>query len=444
MNLVSGRICSGVFSRKLSIVIELTVSLFITIFLPTSIRAGIIESMTEGPSGIERGGCAQVAQESAIVRKGSVAIKHHVGASCGERSEVTGRRTQIGGTYWTGWSFHLPSDWKKSNKGNIIAQWASAPTANGRGGKYPCGGNGHKLTFQPDGLQFNLQHPQGGKDMVCNRYQIASPEEMKGKWTDFVMHAKYTGNSDGFLKLWLKIGNGPYTLKVDYKGPTWWNDEGTGPFFKMGYYLGNPGSNVSVTAYTDEYRLGDSSAKFEDVSPSDAVDTPKPQTSITLSLEQGWNLISLPLQPVDSSINTVLKSLSDSFLAIYSFDNSSMNYKSYIPGAASNDLLTLKTGEGYWIYMDSPSRLELSGTAVPSTMNLSSGWNLSGFSSMKSMEVAQAFASISGVLEAAYGYDTSKGSYLEYIPGSTADLKVLEPGNGYWIYVASNTSWVIK
>jgi len=35
-----------------------------------------------------------------------------------------------------------------------------------------------------------------------------------GKWVDFVMHVKWTGDSDGFLKLWVKEGDKSYNLRL--------------------------------------------------------------------------------------------------------------------------------------------------------------------------------------------------------------------------------------
>jgi hypothetical protein len=83
-----------------------------------------------------------------------------------------------------------------------------------------------------------------------------------------VRQAKWTGNKDGFFKFWLKM-NDRYEQKIYYQGLTWWNDEDDGPYFKMGAYMGEPGweGPESRTVYTDEYRLGNEQASFEDVAP---------------------------------------------------------------------------------------------------------------------------------------------------------------------------------
>jgi hypothetical protein len=67
----------------------------------------------------------------------------------------------------------------------------------------------------------------------------------------------------------MKTGNGSNIQKVDYKGRTFWNDEGTGPFFKMGDYKGDPNFKGPAprTLYTDEYRLGNDKSSFDEVAP---------------------------------------------------------------------------------------------------------------------------------------------------------------------------------
>ncbi len=57
-------------------------------------------------------------------------------------------------------------------------------------------------------------------------------EYERGVWTDWVVHAKWSYGSDGFLKIW-KDGK----LVIDQNGPNAYNDA-SGPFFKMGLYKG--------------------------------------------------------------------------------------------------------------------------------------------------------------------------------------------------------------
>jgi hypothetical protein len=192
---------------------------------------------------------------------------------CGERSELTMKTTKIGKTYWYGWSVFIPSNWQDTDSGfDILNQWATAPTMPIRGGKFKCGGNGSMLSREGKTLNFIFQRKGDAVDVKCTHYPLTKVSEVRGEWTNFVMQAKWTGNKDGFLRLWMKIGNGSYTQKVDYKGRTYWNDEGTGPYLKMGLYKGDPNFKGPAPRYlyTAEYRLGNDKSSFAEVAPTGA------------------------------------------------------------------------------------------------------------------------------------------------------------------------------
>lgn len=261
-------------------------------FLSTGVNkseAKIIDSVTEdikeGHASMGDGGssCNKLENVTTFmgntahpVRAGQRAFRHWIN-NCGNRSELSMKKTVIGNTYWYGWSIYIPSDWKDSSEGfDIFAQWATYPTP--RNGKFTCGANGSYMVRNRDTLIFKFQHKGDKADIQCDRYNLVTIPEMRGKWVDFVMQANWTGDTDGFLKLWMKVGNGSYTQKVDYKGRTFWNDEGSGPYFKMGEYQGNNNAAPSPRyLYTDEYRMGDASSSFAEVAPSGSKQVPTPQ-----------------------------------------------------------------------------------------------------------------------------------------------------------------------
>lgn len=201
------------------------------------------------------------------VRSGQKAFRHTVNR-CSERSEFRMKKTQIGQTYWYGWSMFVPKDWGDSDPGfDILTQWATYPTK--RNGNFTCGANGSYITRNGNNVVFKFQHKGEDTDIQCDRYNLAKISDIRGKWVDFVMQVKWTGNKDGFLKLWTRTGDGEYSQEVDYQGRTYWNDEGEGPNFKMGLYKGDPNFKGPAPRqlYTDEYRMGDSSSSFEEVAP---------------------------------------------------------------------------------------------------------------------------------------------------------------------------------
>jgi hypothetical protein len=205
---------------------------------------------------------------TAPTRAGTHAFKHWISRQ-GERSELAMSKTKIGGEYWYGWSMFLPADFDHTGSRSIVMQLATFPTP--RNGRFPLSANGSYMSVDGDGrLRFHLQRKGEDKDMVGESFTLLEDiAKVKGCWLDFVMHAKWTGQPDGFLRLWLRAGDEAYAQKLDWKGRTFWDDEDKGPYFKMGLYTGDPGWKGSPerTLYTDEYRLGDAQSSFEEVAP---------------------------------------------------------------------------------------------------------------------------------------------------------------------------------
>jgi hypothetical protein len=228
-------------------------------------RGALIESAAEELSEGDaenhsgKGGCVgENSVATAPVRAGRHSFRHEV-RNCAERAEIAMGRTEIGKTYWLGWSLFIPAEYEQTSKGNIFAQWAAYP--NKTTTKFPCRGVGHKLELDNGWLEYHLQGSDaksGNAGGFCKHFQLAPfNEALKGKWIDFVQHAHWTGDETGFVKLWMKVGDEEFKLVVDYRGRTWWNDEDHGPYFKMGLYTGDPGweGRSPAVVYTDEYRL---------------------------------------------------------------------------------------------------------------------------------------------------------------------------------------------
>jgi hypothetical protein len=236
---------------------------FITILNVPISKAALVEIQADQPvSNINN--CASRVSVDSPVRAGTLAYKHEV-KNCGERSEFEKKDTEIGGTYWYGFSYFFPTDERlfPSNNWTIVAQFGAYPSVN----PHPCGGIGSKISAGRDGkMQMDFQRSNGSGGSTCTKHDLANMDDLRGKWNDIVMHVKWTGNNDGFLKLWIRHGGGEWIQKINHTGRTFWNNEGTGPYFKMGIYLGSSGRGDRLL-YTDEYRLGDSNSSFDEVAP---------------------------------------------------------------------------------------------------------------------------------------------------------------------------------
>lgn len=133
-----------------------------------------------------------------------------------ERSELTEskKNTHPGGEYWYGWSIYLPSDWT-----NV---WPTKVAL----------GQFHQLKahvvwmFQNDrGGLFLDQQVSGRTD---RKYPLLEAEEMAGRWNRIEVHARWSHDADGFLRVYV---NGE--RKVDYSGQTM---TAKSLYFKYGLY----------------------------------------------------------------------------------------------------------------------------------------------------------------------------------------------------------------
>ena len=139
-------------------------------------------------------------------------------------------------------------------------------------------------------------------------------------------------------------------------------------------------------------------------------------SAVPLSIQDGWNLVGLPFEYDDTSVESIFP---ESILGtLYQFDGS------YISAGE------LEFGSGYWLYFDEPISTVLSGITVETNvLSLAEGWNLiSGISTPVSVEQIYDPQSIT-VPGALYGFSET---YFQ--------SEILHPGKGYWIRAISSGS----
>ncbi len=90
-------------------------------------------------------------------------------------------------------------------------------------------------------------------------------------------------------------------------------------------------------------------------------------TTVTVHLQAGWNLVSLPVNVRDSSLGSNFPPYSHAF--------------GYQAGAEAGYFLTseLESGKGYWLRASSSDTLSITGSVrLVDTIDVSPGWNLVG------------------------------------------------------------------
>jgi parallel beta-helix repeat protein len=204
--------------------------------------------------------------------------------------------------------------------------------------------------------------------------------------------------------------------------------------------------NRSIKIQLTDGGLGDDdlTANGEIVDPG-APSVSRTTQNILIQLNSGWNLISLPLMPDDSNVNSVLSPINGNYSIVWAYNASDTadHWKKYDPAAPfGNDLINMEPGKGYWIMMTSDDTLNISGTMPASTdIELWSGWNLIGYNSLNPQPITDALSSINGNYSIIWAYNASDSTdhWKKYDPDTPFgnDLAVVEPGRGYWIMMTA-------
>ena len=215
-----------------------------------------------------------------------------------------------------------------------------------------------------------------------------------------------------------------------------------------------PGGDVTEAdlAYYIQASDGSTSATFPSTDPAN-----NPQTinvTLNLSLQVGWNLISIPRDQANTAITTVLSSISGSYDLVYAYDASDATdpWKKYNVNAPSysNDLTAVDESMGVWVHMTTADTLTVAGS-IPTTTNipLYQGWNLVGYPGIQATAISEALSSADGKYTLVYAYDASDVAdpwkkYNVSAPAWANNLSDMRSRWGFWIQATENCTLTIS
>jgi CSLREA domain-containing protein len=172
----------------------------------------------------------------------------------------------------------------------------------------------------------------------------------------------------------------------------------------------------------------------------------------SVPLVTGWNLVSTRLHPVDTSISSVLSSISGQYSLVYAWDAANSKWLIYDPSlGALNDLNSLDERLGFWIKVSSNPTLVVSGRIpVNPSITLKDGWNLVGYPSATNAALPDVLSNhgVGTDFSLVYAYHASDGSVAWKLYDRTGnpllnDLTELSPGWGYWIKASADHAWSV-
>jgi len=160
-------------------------------------------------------------------------------------------------------------------------------------------------------------------------------------------------------------------------------------------------------------------------------------------MKPGWNLISLPLKPLDTDPGVILSSIDGKYSSVRAY-NPDTGWSVYAPGKSIN-LYKMDTGVGYWIKMDRQGTLDIQGTELVSTaITLIGGkWNLVGYNSLDPKNAKDCMSNVEGDINSVWSYDPDTG-WSTHIPYKLSNVKAMKPGCGYWMEVDRDCIWDVN
>jgi hypothetical protein len=167
-----------------------------------------------------------------------------------------------------------------------------------------------------------------------------------------------------------------------------------------------------------------------------------------VTLETGWNLISLPTIQTDNLISSVLASIEGEYDALNFYDASDLSdpwkhFHSDKPDSL-NDLTELDQTQGIWIRVTEPtgSTLVFNGDfpTLEKTITLHTGWNLVGYPSVSDHGRDEGLGNLEfGThIDSIESYNAEAQQWEEMGPADNFEM-----GKGYWIHATSQCDWEV-
>jgi PKD repeat protein len=154
-------------------------------------------------------------------------------------------------------------------------------------------------------------------------------------------------------------------------------------------------------------------------------------------LDEGWNLISVPLVQRDTAREVVLQTIDGNYVSVQGYHAGKsrpwLHWHRNKPNKF-NDVIAVDHKNGYYVDMLVSDYLVTAGKVASETdINLKTGWNLVGFPAFENRTVEVALSSISGKYNMVEYFDTTRDREVR-LEGTD----FMFPGLGYWIHTTEN------
>jgi len=174
--------------------------------------------------------------------------------------------------------------------------------------------------------------------------------------------------------------------------------------------------------------------------------------NIDIPLQEGWNLVSIPLTPTNKTLPAPLESIDGNYTSIFAYNSSrsGFEWESFVSNRPSflNVLRDINESRGLWINMSNNDTLAVNGTVQATTsFMMKKGWNLIGYPALTSQKVTTALENVNETFSIIFAYNASDAGnewkfYDPTDPSST--LRTMDPGFGYWVNATKDATWTFN
>lgn len=299
-------------------------------------------------------------------------------------------------------------------------------------------GASSKAETEFDGMDFPEPHRTPADDYISLYFDNGQWSRRAGRYAnDIRQSASSYSTEDWHFKVDTNVSGEPVTL-------TWDCDAIPGERYTFTLVHVNTGAVINMSEqcrYKYQPAAGDTAPDSFRIEVLSLFSDP---VSVSYTLEPGWNLMSVP---VDPQVTGALEQLGDdlSIMNVYQFFDGR-----YYAGEDSD----IEAGFGYWIHVDESAEIDILGIPVPANMKinvpLAKGWNIIGnpynsalrwgnnisFECNGKTETLDEAAATGTVDSTLYLYGT--GGYIHIEPGDE-----LEPWKGYFLRAGNACNMVL-
>ncbi|MCK4367460.1 MAG: TIGR03790 family protein [Thermoplasmata archaeon] len=166
-------------------------------------------------------------------------------------------------------------------------------------------------------------------------------------------------------------------------------------------------------------------------------------TLVSVHLNAGWNLVSIPYVGTNRSVEAVLDSIDGKYDTIRHYNSSVIAdpWKTFKAGRdpSLNELRWITNEMGFWIHMKTEADIVVGAEELPTTwVRLKYGWNLVGYPSFSDRTIQDSLAGVPWTrIE---GFDPLATPHHLKVLSPT---DVLSPGTAIWIKVTQDCWWLV-